>query len=132
MNALIVESWFLLLHFERIMRFRGFGEIYRIIRQQQVRPLDSNARVSSAQLCRAVDYACVFYFKRVLCLQRSAATTILLRRHGWSVEMVIGAQMLPFKTHAWCEIGGSVINDKPYMPDIYAVLERIGSDKALS
>jgi hypothetical protein len=71
-----------------------------------------------------MDYACVFYVKRVLCLQRSAATTILLRRYGWSAEMVIGAQILPFKSHAWCEIKGEVVNDKPYMKDIYQVLER--------
>jgi hypothetical protein len=38
--------------------------------------------------------------------------------------MVIGAQMLPFKSHAWVEIGGSIVNDKPYMLDIYQVLER--------
>jgi hypothetical protein len=38
--------------------------------------------------------------------------------------MVIGAQILPFRSHAWVEIGGVVVNDKPYMPDIYRFLER--------
>jgi hypothetical protein len=47
-----------------------------------------------------------------------------LRRHGWNTEMVIGAQILPFKSHAWCEINGVVVNDKPYMHDIYEILER--------
>jgi hypothetical protein len=60
----------------------------------------------------------------VMCLQRSAATTLLLRRHGFKAEMVIGAQILPFRSHAWVEIGGVVVNDKPYMPDIYRFLER--------
>ena len=59
-----------------------------------------------------------------MCLQRSAATTLLLRRHGLHAELVIGAQILPFKSHAWTEIGGVVVNDKPYMMDIYRVLER--------
>jgi len=47
-----------------------------------------------------------------------------LRRHGLRAEMVIGAQMLPFKSHAWVEVGGIVVNDKPYIREIYQVLER--------
>ena len=123
MQRLVPESWILLLRFERIMRSRGFNEIYRIVREQPVRPTATHF-VPQEDLCRAMDYACVLYFKRVLCLQRSAATTLLLRRHGWRAELVIGAQLLPFKSHAWCEINGAVVNDKPYMQDIYAVLER--------
>jgi len=38
--------------------------------------------------------------------------------------MVIGAQKLPFKAHAWVEIGGQVINDKPYLPKLYGILDR--------
>jgi Transglutaminase-like superfamily len=59
-----------------------------------------------------------------MCLQRSAATTLLMRRHGWEAEMVIGVQLLPFKSHAWVESKGVIVNDKPYMLDIYHVLER--------
>jgi hypothetical protein len=71
-----------------------------------------------------MDLACVFYFKRVRCLQRSAAVTILLRRYGWRAEMVTGAQILPYEFHAWVEIDVVVANDKPYMHEIYQVLER--------
>jgi hypothetical protein len=60
-----------------------------------------------------------------LCLQRSAVTAILLKRYGYDVKLVIGAQVLPFKSHAWVEIEERVVNDKPYMADIYIVLERI-------
>lgn len=75
-------------------------------------------------LCHAIDLACVFYFKPVFCLQRSAATALLLRHFGYQAEMVIGAQMVPFRSHAWVEIDGVVVNDKPYMLEIYQVLER--------
>jgi hypothetical protein len=75
-------------------------------------------------LCHAVDLACVFYFKQVLCLQRSAVTTVLLRQYGWVAEMVIGAQVRPFISHAWVEIDGSVIGDKPYIREMYQELER--------
>jgi hypothetical protein len=32
--------------------------------------------------------------------------------------------MLPFKSHAWVELDGKVINDKPYMLEMYRPLER--------
>lgn len=38
--------------------------------------------------------------------------------------MVLGAQGTPFKAHAWVEVNGIVVNDKPYMSEIYAVLDR--------
>jgi hypothetical protein len=122
---LVFKSWLLLLYADFIIRFCDFKRLHAIIRNQKtVFPIVSGGSPASTELCRAADLACVFYFKQVLCLQRSAATTLLLRRHGWEAEMVIGAQMLPFKSHAWVEIKGAIVNDKPYMLDIYQVLER--------
>jgi hypothetical protein len=121
---LVFESWLLLLRFEWSMRFHEFRELHSTVRDAPIRLTTIVQLLPSERICIAMDYACVFYFKRVLCLQRSAATTLLLRRHGWRAEMVIGSQMLPFKSHAWCEINGVVVNDKPYMPEIYQVLER--------
>jgi len=87
-----------------------------------LRPIRKEASVQ--EVCRAIDLACVFYFKRILCLQRSAATTLLLSRYSHHAELVIGAQILPFKSHAWVEVNGAIVNDKPYMLDIYQVLDR--------
>ena len=124
MTHLVLESWLLLLYFEFVMRFRGLKVLHEIVRSEKVCDADDPMLPSSTDLCHAVDLACVFYFRQVMCLQRSAATTLLLRRHGWEGEMVIGAQLLPFKSHAWVEIKGAVVNDKPYMHEIYRVLER--------
>src|SRR5260370_3357845 len=120
----VVKGGVLLLYVECVMRFRDFKILRDIVRMEEVSRGPTEAVVDSALLCHAMDVACVFYFKRVMCLQRSAATTLLLRHHGWKAEMVVGAQILPFKSHAWVEIKGSVVNDKPYMLDIYRVLER--------
>ena len=124
MKRLVLESWLLLLRFEWIMGRGDFRDLYRSVRDEPVRAIRHATLAQRQDLCHAMDLACVLYFKRVLCLQRSAATTLLLRRHGLVTEMVLGAQMLPFKSHAWCESDGSVVNDKPYMREIYAVLER--------
>jgi len=60
----------------------------------------------------------------VLCLQRSATAACLLKKCGLAARLVIGAQQLPFKAHAWVEVEGRVVNDKPYMEEMYSVLDR--------
>lgn len=116
-----IEAWFLLLYFDCLMRMRSFAAIHSTVRRQRVRESNLN---QVEIMCRAMDFSCVFYFKRVLCLQRSAATAVLLRRHGYKAELVIGVQMLPFQSHAWVEVDGRVVNDKPYVIDKFQVLER--------
>ena len=123
MKPLVLESWMLLFRMEWIMRLGKFQMLYRTVQLEPARSIHSCMQMTREDLCRAMDYACVLYFKHVLCLQRSAATTILLRRHGFAASLVIGAKLLPFRSHAWVECGGEVVNDKPYMRTIYQVLE---------
>jgi hypothetical protein len=124
MKRLIAESYMLLVNVELLMRIHDLQAVHSLVRKSKVSNPRGHAEVSAQDLCRSIDLACVLYIKRVLCLQRSAASTILLRRHGYRAEMVIGARMLPFKSHAWVEVDGVIVNDKPYMGDIYRVLER--------
>jgi hypothetical protein len=81
-------------------------------------------QIWAQQICAEMDMACIWYPKEVLCLQRSAATACLLKQYGVPAQMVIGAQQMPFRSHAWVEVEGRVVNDKPYTPEIYSVLER--------
>ena len=76
------------------------------------------------QVCKAVNYAGVWYPKRVLCLQRSAVTTCLLRSEGVPAQMVTGAQKAPFKAHAWTEVNGRAVNERRDVQAIYGVWER--------
>ncbi len=119
----VFQSWLLLLRVELIMHLRSSETLRRIIRSQPVLDAKTSSLVTSEALSHAMDLACVFYFKRVRCLQRSAAITILLKRYGRTARMVTGAQITPFEFHAWVEIGETVVNDKPYMREIYQVLE---------
>jgi hypothetical protein len=95
---------------------------------ERVRRVPLGKQVMSANatepICRAVDIACTWYWKEVLCLQRSAATVCLLRRSGIAAQMVIGIQQMPLQAHAWVEAEGRVVNDKAYVSEIYAVLAR--------
>lgn len=72
----------------------------------------------------AVNYACVWYPKRVLCLQRSAVTTCLLRSAGVPAQMVIGAQKYPFRAHAWTEVNRRAINERRNVQSVYLIWER--------
>ena len=74
------------------------------------------------RVCMSVNHACVWYPKRVLCLQRSVVTTCLLRHYGVPAKMVIGAQCLPVKAHAWTEVEGHPINERNDVQKAYAVL----------
>src|SRR5713226_7467989 len=79
-----------------VLRFgRNFHKMHRFVSRWRVSPRTAPQDVDG--VCEAVNYACVWYPKRVLCLQRSAVTTCLLRRLGVSARMVMGAQQVPFK-----------------------------------
>lgn len=123
MRLLLLRGWIWLLYFDCLMQFREFHDVHAIVRRQRCAHTDRDVTPHTT-ICHAMDLASVLYFKRVLCLQRSAATACLLRRCGWDAEMVIGAQLLPFQSHAWVEISGHVVNDKPYVTETFQVLER--------
>jgi hypothetical protein len=113
----------------QIFRFEYFirrGDFSLIC--QKVRTAHQGATNSSAneipEVCASIDSVCIWYPRSVLCLQRSAATTCLLRSRGFPAQMVVGAQQIPFKAHAWVEVEARVVNDKPYVREIYAELER--------
>jgi hypothetical protein len=76
------------------------------------------------RVCTAVNYACVWYPKPILCLQRAFVTTFLLRKRGIAARMVLGAQKLPFKAHAWVEVDGRPINERSNVEMTYAVWDR--------
>jgi hypothetical protein len=102
-----------------VWRFHNTHAIARRLRVRgQPRP-DTIERV-----CAAINYACVWYPKQVLCLQRSFVTTYLLRRHGVAAHMVLGAQKIPFKAHAWVEVDGRAINERSDVQATYAIWDR--------
>lgn len=120
---LVVCAFIELLRVDIRLRRRGFPVVYESVRDSPVRRGRVIAR-TDVEICQAVNLACVFYFKQVRCLERSAATTSLLRRAGFFAEMVIGVQPSPFRAHAWVEVAGRVVNDKPYTSALYKVVER--------
>lgn len=122
MLCLALNAYFQLILTQVLLRFRDFPALYERVRR--VPKSEGPANRSTEEICRAVDLACIWYWKQVPCLQRSAATTMLLRRHGIAAFLVIGAQPLPFRAHAWVEVEGRVVNDQPCVSELYPVLDR--------
>jgi hypothetical protein len=120
---LFIDAYCHLLLFEVYLRRGNFSRVHERVRSCPVRrrpPLPE----AVPRLCQAMDMATIWYWREALCLQRSAALTCLLKRYGVPAQLVIGAQQMPFRSHAWVEIDGRVVNDKAYVAEVYAVLDR--------
>ena len=120
---LVLEAYLSLIRFDLYLAREDFQSLYNKVRNYPTR----NKTVSPdavEQICSALNIACIWYCKEVLCLQRSAASTCLLRKYGVSAHLVIGAQQMPFKAHAWVEVDGRVVNDKHYIQELYARLDQ--------
>jgi hypothetical protein len=122
--GIIGQAYWELLKLEYPVLRKNFARIQERVRAAPVRDPSLGVMPTEDQICHALDVAAALYFKNVLCLQRSAAASRLLKKYGFRTEMVIGVQQLPFLAHAWVEVAGRVVNDKPYMAEIYSVLAR--------
>lgn len=128
MNALThalytVEALCGLLFYD-VVALLGFSRTHTLLRRCPTfdrRPDDA----ATAHIVAAVAEACVWYVKRVQCLQRSAVATWLLRIHGVPAELVVGFRQVPLQSHAWVEVHGQVVNDRPQYQRFFMVLERL-------
>ena len=123
MRFLTLRAYAKLMLFDLYLARGNFEALYAKVRNCPVWKQEPQPGALE-RICYAVDLATIWYWKQAQCLQRSAATACLLRQFGIAADLVIGAQQLPFKAHAWVEVEGRVVNDKPYMREMYGVLDR--------
>ena len=123
MSLPVARAYVSLLCLEPFLVRRNLAGLYDHVRRQGTRA-HRDTKFTMERLCHAIDLACVWYWKQVRCLQRSAATVSLLRNYGIEAQLVIGAQLKPFQAHAWVEVDGRVVNDNSYTKELYSVLDR--------
>lgn len=122
---LLLRTFFELIRFDLVNRLGGFRRVYSSVQQLTVSsPTQTQAEVI-ARICEIVNFACCFYWKPVLCLQRTVVTTRLLRAHGVEAKMVIAYRPSPFFSHSWVEVDGRIINDSPAYQERLIVLDRV-------
>jgi hypothetical protein len=113
-----------LLRYDLVMAILGFRGVRRPMPTRQFRDSRGKPGLESA-ICEAVACVIPFYWKPVLCLQRSVVTARALRAYGIEADVVIGYRLAPFLSHAWVEVGGRIVNDSPVFQHRLQVLERI-------
>jgi len=123
MRFLTWKAFIALLGFDVLGFSRNFAKMHRFVSSRKVSPRLA-APDAVHRVCDAVNNACVWYPKRVLCLQRSAVVTCMLRRYGVPAQLVMGAQKVPFKAHAWTEVDGRAVNERNDVQKKYGVWER--------
>jgi hypothetical protein len=120
---LFFRALFRLFVYDVLSTFRPFQTLYSTVKGWKVATKPANQDTID-QVCTAVNYACVWYPKQALCLQRSFVTIYLLRKQGVRAQMVLGAQKMPFRAHAWVEVNGRAINERSNVQAGYGVWDR--------
>lgn len=120
----ITVAYIGLLAADIILRFAGFHLFHRAVRRWPTCSVESLNRTDVRSVCSAVDTAALYYFKPVLCLQRSAVVACLLRTRGVPAEVVIGCRKVPFFAHAWVEVLGDAVDGEEPAEGTFFVLER--------
>jgi hypothetical protein len=119
---LFVRALFMLFAYDLLSSVCRFQTLYSMVKHWKVVGRSEPATID--RVCSAVNCACIWYPKQALCLQRSFVTTYLLRTNGVLGHMVLGAQKLPFRAHAWVEVEGQAINERSNVQATYAVWDR--------
>ena len=122
LTMLTGQAWLALVAFD-VALLAGFARVHDRVRRCRVR--DCSIPPPTPDVVWAVEEACVWYVKRTACLQRSVVAAWLLRRHGIRAELVIGYRPIPFESHAWVEVDGVVVNDRPQYKKVFSVLDRL-------
>jgi len=109
---LIFRAFYEIARYEVFVALLGSGHILLQLKRQSIAAKPTSRELEQA-ICDAVLLATCFYWKPVLCLQRSVCTVRLLRRHGIVARLVIGYRPSPFFSHAWVEVDGRVAYGSP-------------------
>ena len=107
---LVIRALWELVRYDLVNAASGFSRITRQVAEQQVAMLACPVE-TQVLVCQAVSLAACFYYKPVLCLQRSVVAARLLKKCGIDGRLVIGYRASPFFSHAWVEVNGRVVND---------------------
>jgi hypothetical protein len=123
-TRLIARALCELVRYDLVGTLFGFRRVHRELNRLGVAAVSAHAETEAA-ICDAVEWATLFYWKPVRCLQRSIATVRALRRHGVAAQCVIGYRAQPFFGHAWVEVNGRVVNDSPAYQETLQILDRL-------
>ena len=106
-----------------VLKFLGFNYLYVLVKRWPTAKQNNRPELT-AEVWNEIARGITWYPRRVMCLQRSAVTTWLLRSRGIPAEMVVGCQQRPFLVHAWTEVDGIVVNDRQSVREVHQIIDR--------
>ncbi len=102
----------------------GFRRLFQIVAQWQLRKCESPNTALIQRVCAGIERARIWYPKQIMCMQHSVVSKCLLQHYGVPARMSIAARKMPFKSHAWVEVDGRVVNDTQKVLTYYNVFRR--------
>lgn len=118
---LVLQALFQMARYDLVNSMFGFQRIHRQLARRGVSSRRFHPEYQAC-ICESVTLAACFYYKPVMCLERSVVVALLLRQHGIDGRLVIGYRASPFFSHAWVEVDGFVVNDSPAYKERLQVL----------
>ena len=107
------------------LRLAGLRRFQAWLDRSPVAQRTSLTQAEAAALGLAVNRSANHVFGPVTCLTRSLVLRWLLRRYGTTSDLRIGVRMEQgeFSAHAWVEMDGIPLNDRPEFVARYAIFE---------
>ena len=118
----VLRCLLLLFFCDVALRVLGFARTLRWARAMAGNREQDVADEVIRETLRKVIVATAFYPGRSKCLEQTLASYMLLRRRGARVQIRFGVQPYPFYAHAWLELDGQPLTEKPELVSRFALL----------
>ncbi|MBP0637801.1 lasso peptide biosynthesis B2 protein [Cupriavidus sp. AcVe19-6a] len=103
---------------------RRLAGLKQLIERAQVRR-ELTPKCELGELVRALNAACMLYYRKTKCLEWSGALALVGYRFGYDLRLIVGVQNRPFYAHAWIEHEGHTVGDDPDLRKQLAVILEI-------
>jgi hypothetical protein len=123
-TALTIKAARLLVLWDWRIKVRSFESLYRSLQRYPI-AMERSPNLDIDAIEDAVQLASIWYWKRILCLQRSCCLFWMLRDAGIPARLQIGAQHWPPRTHAWVNVDGRIVGDMPHKVQLFQLLDTV-------
>lgn len=108
------------------LRLFGYNRTWRLLAASALRPGPRRDPGDVDLVARAVNRAARRWPSEPTCLARSLVLWWFLRRRGWPADVWVGVrrEAAAMEAHAWVELSGRVLNDRPDVRDRYVAFEQ--------
>lgn len=103
----------------------GFKQLFKIIAQSNLTRREHVDPEFIQRVCAGIERARIWYPKQIMCMQHSVVTKCLLEHYGVPARLTFAARKMPFKSHAWVEVWGNVVNDTQKVRTFYKIFKQI-------